>query len=122
MLILAVFIDRAIKWAFMLYWPSFVFVNNGLIFSLQANFWLILAVSGVLIAVVAAFWFKSLGFSLILAGAISNFIDRIAFGGVIDYIKISTGYFNFSDILIIAGVLCVLFTKQNISVDNNKLE
>ncbi|PIQ70388.1 hypothetical protein COS55_01690 [Candidatus Shapirobacteria bacterium CG03_land_8_20_14_0_80_40_19] len=51
------------------------------------------------------------GLALIFVGGLSNFSDRVIFGFVIDYIKISflPFVFNFSDILITAGCLLVIY-------------
>jgi signal peptidase II len=51
--------------------------------------------------------------SLILIGAVGNFIDRIFHGGVVDFIsiKIANFYwptFNFADIFIVIGVIWLL--------------
>lgn len=51
---------------------------------------------------------------LVLAGGIGNLIDRLFFGGVLDYISIMDfPIFNFADILIIVGwiILCVSVIK-----------
>jgi len=51
--------------------------------------------------------------ALILAGGISNIIERLALGGVRDFIAISlngwTGFYNFADFYIIAGIVILLF-------------
>jgi signal peptidase II len=53
--------------------------------------------------------------SLIIIGALSNFIDRIIYGGVIDFIDVS--YFtilNLADIYITTGIiLWIIAEKQN---------
>ncbi len=42
----------------------------------------------------------------ILAGGVSNIIDRLAYGCVIDYVPFLTiSYFNFADVLITVGVI-----------------
>lgn len=54
--------------------------------------------------------------SLILAGGLSNLIDRIAYGGyVVDFVNIGigplrTGVFNVADVAIMAGVVWLLLT------------
>jgi len=54
---------------------------------------------------------------LILSGAVSNFIDRIFYSGVIDFIGISFfGWsfysFNIADACIVSGVMLMLFNKN----------
>lgn len=55
---------------------------------------------------------------LIISGAISNFIDRIIYGGVIDFILIyyknySWPVFNIADTCIVLGVIIMFFTLDN---------
>jgi signal peptidase II len=48
-----------------------------------------------------------LGFTLILAGALGNGLDRLGRGYVIDFIHVSHWpVFNVADILVVTGVLC----------------
>jgi signal peptidase II len=51
----------------------------------------------------------SLALLLIMAGALSNWIDRILFDITIDYIRILTGVVNIADIMIVAGTILLLF-------------
>jgi signal peptidase II len=47
---------------------------------------------------------------LVLGGAISNFIDRIAFECVVDYFKVgSFPIFNLADVFIVGGVFIFIF-------------
>ena len=51
------------------------------------------------------------GFSLIVGGAIGNFVDRIFLGGVRDFIQlkfIDFPIFNFADIFLTVGVICYI--------------
>lgn len=48
------------------------------------------------------------GLILIFSGGLSNFIERIAAGHVVDYIFILSGVFNLADLFIIFGVLILL--------------
>lgn len=62
-------------------------------------------------------------YGLILGGMIGNFIDRVIYDGVIDYIGFKFGsyqfpIFNIADITIVIGVLLVLF--EIIRSDNNE--
>lgn len=55
----------------------------------------------------------SIGYSLVLAGLLGNFIDRLIDGYIVDYLSFKIlGYnypiFNFADILIVVGVIIVI--------------
>ena len=63
--------------------------------------------------------------SLILGGGISNLIDRIIRGGVIDFIKVSTfPIFNIADCLIVIGwvllIICVVRIGTNKEMEEVK--
>ncbi len=54
------------------------------------------------------------GFVMFLAGAVSNLVDRIALGTVVDFLNIGigpvrTGIFNVADVAIIAGIAILLW-------------
>lgn len=52
-----------------------------------------------------------IGLSLILAGAIGNFIDRIRLGYVVDMFQtdfMSFPIFNVADVTLVCGVICML--------------
>jgi signal peptidase II len=54
----------------------------------------------------------NLGFSLIIAGGLSNLLDRYIFGYVTDFINptfVRFAIFNFADLLLNLGVLLLLF-------------
>lgn len=58
------------------------------------------------------------GFLLIIAGTASNLIDRLYWGGVIDFIALQIGnfklFFNVADILVVLGlILYVTKTKKS---------
>lgn len=53
----------------------------------------------------------SLGLTFIIAGAISNFIDRVLFEATIDYIRVLTGVINLADALIVGGAVLVLIKE-----------
>ena len=57
-------------------------------------------------------FYSRLGFSLILAGAIGNFVDRINLGYIVDFLDFRIWpVFNLSDVSLCAGVifLCIQF-------------
>ncbi len=94
--------------------------NHGAAFSILAGNpllrWLSLIVSLILIAVAIVKTFSNvweqLGFGLILAGAVGNGIDRLFFdGSVVDFIDlriINFAIFNWADISINLGIICLL--------------
>lgn len=72
------------------------------------------------VAVVFIIWllvrktYSQFGLSLLLGGAIGNFIDRIRFGKVVDFIDVSAGKyhwpaFNVADSCLTIGIVLVLF-------------
>jgi len=51
-----------------------------------------------------------LGTELIVVGAISNLIDRIKNGFIIDYIETIFSVFNLADVLIVAGIVILIIS------------
>ena len=108
------------------------FANTGIAFSIPVPNWLVIGITPILILLLL-FWFKKLfahvspfgpaqgklnvyhlSLSLILFGALSNYIDRVLFGATIDYIRLFTGVINLADEMIVGGVLLLIFaTKKN---------
>lgn len=53
---------------------------------------------------------KILSLSLILTGAISNVLDRVRYGAVIDYFNLPfLTIFNLSDLMILAGIIILIW-------------
>ena len=52
------------------------------------------------------------GAVLIIAGAISNFIDRMLLGFTIDYIRLGTAIFNLADVFILIGAILFLTSSK----------
>jgi signal peptidase II len=52
-----------------------------------------------------------LALTLIVSGAVSNFVDRMVFGFTVDYIRIFTGVINVADVLIVTGVILMLLAE-----------
>ena len=98
--------------------------QSGLFAEQSSRFriWFFSIVSIVAFAVIGALFFRletgqrlsAWGFSLILSGAAGNFIDRVRFRHVIDYMDIYTGSlhwptFNVADVAITVGGALILF-------------
>lgn len=100
------------------------FINQGIAFGLPLSNWLIILLTIPMIILVGYLLLKScreqklfllLGWSLILMGAISNLIDRLIYGYVVDYLAVLTGVINIGDVMIVAGLaiyLLALKTKK----------
>ena len=92
--------------------------NQGLAFSLNFPLAILLPLSLLILAYLIFLFFKHyqknnfrqvLGLNLIILGALSNLIDRLLAGYVIDYIKIfSWPIFNLGDLMIVIGVLILI--------------
>ena len=96
--------------------------NTGIAWSLFDNNQIFVAIISLLIILVISYYsFKNkpknniekMAYSLVLGGAIGNFIDRIIYRGVIDFISVKIfGYdypiFNLADSFIVIGVIILL--------------
>ena len=108
--------------------------NEGAAFSFLSDAggwqrWFFLALTAV-ISTVLFFWLKkseskieSLAISLVLGGAIGNFIDRLLFGHVIDFLDVyyETHHwpaFNVADIAISCGVMLLIVSTFMHQPDN----
>lgn len=93
-------------------------INSGLALGLPANNLIIAVASLIIIIVILWHWLKLFKrktalifyWGLILAGALSNLWDRIAFGGIVDYLSLSflPGLFNLSDVFIFLGAVLLI--------------
>lgn len=114
--ILLLLLDQVIKYFFNKYYPNIISLNTGIIFGfinqIYGVYLIIIVGFGLLIYLL--FFDKkyfNFGLVLILAGAISNILDRLFYGGVVDYISLGNlTNFNFSDLMIIIGVI-IYFLK-----------
>lgn len=109
--------------------------NTGAAWSiLSNNTYIVLGIS--LIIIIGIIWyiiknkidnkFEKIAYSLILGGAIGNFVNRIIYGYVIDFIDIKIfGYdypiFNLADVFIVIGViLLIIYSWRNSNGNNSK--
>ncbi len=96
-----------------------IFQNNNFAFSIPLPTALMFAIYIVALAIVVRIIFKQwkvltrlskFGWALVLAGGVSNIVERIILGYVRDFIFIANGIFNLADFFIILGLLIVVFT------------
>lgn len=101
-----------------------LYQNGGLMFSLPLPWpWFMLLIISAIIIILIHFFFAAwragqtktaLALLLIIAGAISNLADRLAYGFVIDYLEFfGRVFFNLADFTIAAGVLILITKKAN---------
>lgn len=109
------------------------FPNYGIAFSLPFPNTLLIILTPIIILVLFFFLAKQkkpalfviLGISMIIAGAISNLIDRILFSSTTDYLRLFTGVINIADIIIVSGAGLLLldeFWKKKAKKEVNNLE
>ena len=107
-----IFFDQVLKFLVINFDFLPVFYNQGISFGfLPGNWWLFVNLI-IIIAIFAIFIKKmGLGILLILAGGVSNLLDRIWRGGVVDYIYIPLfpWRFNLADIGITLGIVLIIY-------------
>lgn len=114
-------ITQILRW-FILEYEFPIFLNDKFAFSLDIPIW----ISYVMYLIVFFFitryikqnWFElgngsKVGLALIVCGGLSNFIERLLVGHVVDYIFISTGVLNLADFYIFVGVGVLLIFRSH---------
>jgi lipoprotein signal peptidase len=93
------------------------FLNYYFAFSLHVPLPVMYAVYGIVLVLVLRHialharqlaFLAMMGWILIVAGACSNVFERIWLGSVRDFIGVGAGIFNFADMYITIGILCLL--------------
>jgi len=113
-----VLLDQGIK--AMLVSSELRVINSGVAFGLGGAWpqlwqWLMI---GLLLGLLIKFKFNWQT-GLITAGGLANLIDRVRWGGVIDYLAISLGLrFNLADCLILAGLIGLMYSFVNGAKNN----
>ena len=110
---LVLILDRVSKWFFL----DDSVTNYGAAFNLfQGLNILFVIVAAVVIGLIVYYSNKvrnfnlELGMGFVLGGALSNMIDRIFFGGVIDFIRIWIfPVFNFADLFNVVGAVVIIY-------------
>jgi len=93
-------------------------LNRGIAFGFGADYYLIIALYLLIILALVFYllnayrkkhWLSAWALTLILTGGCSNLIDRLKYGGVIDYFDLKYfSVFNLADALICLGVVMIL--------------
>jgi signal peptidase II len=90
-------------------------INFGGFFGFPLAFYLLFLISLAFIILLIFLYFYEKNFSIrlglifLLSGAISNFIDRLMYGGVIDWINFIFFTFNIADIYFWIGLFIFIF-------------
>ncbi|MFA5188808.1 MAG: signal peptidase II [Patescibacteria group bacterium] len=108
--------------------------NQNAAFSLPLPQILIIIIVIVILIILGIIWLQSLqkqnlwefaATSLIILGALSNLLDRLFYGYVIDYINIRIWpVFNLADVMIVAGIFIYIlseFKKQKTTIPASRL-
>lgn len=131
-------LDRFLKWQALHGWsaPRLVhkwfgwqpFLNPGVAFGIPLPSWLIILLTVPIIILLIyhvvriryqanesklGYVLCNMCYAFIIAGALSNLIDRIIYGKTVDYILIFTGVINAADVLIVFGFLLYLLYSSN---------
>ncbi len=119
--VILVFIDLISKFYFMYHTLNFGFfsldysTNTGIAFGFFKGFNLLFVILSFIIIGAILYYYNSIknsqyAFDLILAGAFGNLINRIFYGGVIDFIDFKFWpVFNFADVFVTIGVIYLIF-------------
>ncbi len=108
-------LDLVAKLILFKYFPSLLQLNSGVAFGL-GNSWL--AAIGLIPFIVAWLFTKKEGggalWGLLVLAVIANQITRLTHGGVLDYLRLGSLYFNLTDIaiLLIIGLLIYRVYKK----------
>lgn len=121
-----IFIDQLSKYLIR-QWGGFYICNQNIAWGIkipEVLFWILWIL--IIIFLVFALYKKSFKkeafyIILILSGAVSNIIDRLAFGCVIDFIDlVFWPVFNLADAFITAGALCLLARHLKIMYNGSR--
>lgn len=126
-------IDQFLKWQVLHNWskpillsPYFgwqLFLNKGVAFGIPLSNSLTILITLPMVGLIIYLFSKEfsknfyspkllLAWSLLLAGAVSNLLDRIIYRQVVDYILIGTAIINISDLLIVGGLMIYLLKTR----------
>jgi signal peptidase II len=121
--ILCIIIDQFTK---MLALKNAYIINYGLALNIGQSlptYWLIFLIIALVISVTGInlkHWKKNENIAelIVIAGGISNLIDRFKYNGVVDFLtidlkianfKLSSPVFNFADIIIMSGIVWIIY-------------
>lgn len=104
-------IDQLTKLVFLKYLSYLTLINQGIIFGLEtkAPIWIIVLILAlILIWAIKTKLQYQLGLGLIFGAGLSNLLDRLLRGGVVDF-NLKMTAFNLADLAVVVGVLMVVY-------------
>lgn len=112
--------NQSLDWYIVEPWLGWeYYANPGIAFSIPVPNALLILVTPLILIGLLVFWEKkkrparlTMALLLIVAGAISNLIDRILFDATIDYLRLGTSVINLADVAILWGAVLVLFPEK----------
>lgn len=103
--------------------PAF---NHGISYSIAINMWLVILVSLICLLWITRMYMRgsinSIIFILIMSGWLSNFIDRVMYGWVRDWIYLGDKIpffnfvFNIADVLLILGWILLIYHYNQVDI------
>lgn len=105
LIITLIFIDQLLKFFIIKFWPFLAINNKGVAFGFfTSEAWI--AINLVILILLIKFLSPGLPKNLIIAGGITNHLDRIFRGEVVDFINLKIWpVFNLADLFIVFGVI-----------------
>lgn len=101
-----------------LVWEFKATLNSGAVFGLPIPASIITIISVLIMAGVLVFALRErsplgdAGTALVLLGGLSNLVDRIRFGAVVDIFSVGLATFNISDMMVVLGALLILRSQR----------
>lgn len=94
--------------------------NPGIAFGLPIPNWFLLIITPMILVLLVFLFFhrrqrttiRVLAIGLIVAGALSNYIDRFLFSITIDYLRVWTSVMNIADIMIVVGASMLVLEQR----------
>lgn len=109
-----VFLDQISKLIIVKYYPNLLVINQGTAFGFNLGIFFIPLYLLCIFLIYLMFKKHVFELSLILGAALSNFIDRLIRGGVVDFIQIKYWpSFNLADIFIVCALFLIIYKEYS---------
>lgn len=103
-----IFLDQVSKFLILRLFPQIVVYNKGIAFGFLPSGWWVV-INFFIILIIARLIKRRLPAGLIIGGGVSNILDRLTRGAVVDFIDLKVfPIFNLADVFICLGVAVLL--------------